>query len=427
MLERERRRYIKKARQILSVILIVSLSISAIWLGTYVGDRLAEADSTIIKRVDTQNYKRILNTYFPLIDYVYNSGNIRVSFSGEMKKLVKNIFGFDIEKPESIINSNIVLLSDYYPDYENNKLKALDNANKAESTPGTTPAPEGVASETPVPGSDITTNDSETGVHRETDTGEANNTAPPSNTVEDKTESFGKVTIQQIEGTNYKLDIEALLKEPLKLKNTKSGPQVLIYHTHTTEGYLKSTSELSSNLPSRLTDQRYNVLSVGDELTKLLKQDGIGVIHNGTNHLAQGDIGAYGRSLETVTSILKGNPSIVMTLDIHRDGYGEGKKLRSVIDIKGKSTAKIMFVVGTNYNLSHPNWKENLKLALRLQKYLEDNYPGITRPIYISSNRYNEHVTNGSLIVEVGGDGNTIAEATESMKYLSKAIYEVLK
>jgi stage II sporulation protein P len=345
-----------------------------------------------------------------------------------MRKLVENILGFDIEKPESIINSNIVLLSDYYPAYESNKLKRLDdNVKKALNTPGTSPSPSGVVSETPAPGSDIVTNDSETGVHRETDTGETNNATPPAVPAEEKTESYGKVAIQQLEGTNYKLDIEALLKEPLKLKNNKSGPQVLIYHTHTTEAYLKSISELGSDLPSRLTDQRYNVLAVGDELAKLLKQDGIGVIHNGTNHLAQGDIGAYGRSLETITNIIKGNPSIVMTLDIHRDGYGEGKKLRSVVDIKGKSAAKIMFVVGTNYNLQHPNWKENLKLALRLQKYLEDNYPGITRPIYISSNRYNEHVTNGSLIAEVGGDGNTISEATESMKYLANAIYEVLK
>lgn len=427
MLERERRKYIKKARQIFSVLIIGLLSLSAIWLGTYAGDRLAESDSTIIKKVDTQNYKYLLNTYFPLIDYVYNSGNIRVSFSGEMRKLVNNIFGFDIEKPESIINSNIVLLSDYYPDYESNKLKSLDNDKKALNTPGTSPSPSGAVSETPAPSSDIVTNDSETGVHKETDTGEANNATPPPVTAEETTASYGKVAIQQLEGTNYKLDIEALLKEPLKLKNNKSGPQVLIYHTHTTEAYLKSTSELGSDIPSRLTDQRYNVLAVGDELSKLLKQDGIGVIHNGTNHLAQGDVGAYGRSLETITNIIKGNPSIIMTLDIHRDGYGEGKKLRSVVDVKGKSAAKIMFVVGTNYNLQHPNWKENLKLALRLQKYLEDNYPGITRPIYISTNRYNEHVTNGSLIVEVGGDGNTISEATESMKYLANAIYEVLK
>lgn len=426
MLERERKNKVKKIKHYISVVTIIFLAICAIKLGVYVGDRLAEADNSMIKRVDTQDYKKVLNTYFPLIDFVYNSGNISISFSGEMKNMVRAIFGFDIERPQTVLNSNITILSDYFPAYESQQLKDLNKEND-NRTPGSTSSPDTTTDENSSQNTKGETSDSETGVHKETETGETKNATPPPVPEENKTASYGKVSVQQLEGTSFKLDIEALLKEPLKLKDSKTGPKVLIYHTHTTEAYLKNASEIDKNLPSRLSDQRYNVLAVGDELTKLLKQEGIGVIHNGTNHLAQGDIGAYARSLDTITNILKGNPSIAMTLDIHRDGLGETQKLRSVIDVKGKKSAKLMFVVGTNYNLAHPNWKENLKLALKLQKYLEDNYPGITRPTYISANRYNEHVTNGSLIVEVGGDGNTVDEATESMNYLAKAIGEVIK
>jgi len=422
MLTGRRRNIIRKVDKYLSVFIITVLAIIAIKFGIYVGDRLAEADNSMIKKVETQKFKSILDTYFPLIDFVYNSGNISVSFSGEINKMLNSIYGFDITTPETVLNSNITVLSSYYPAYQNELIKGYNKENDKNKTPDASPTPENtVQNSTPQP------SDDETGVHKETETGEVKNATPQPAVEENATESFGKVTIQQLEGTNFKLDIEALLKEPLKLKVSNSGPKVLIYHTHTTEAYLKNLSELDKSVPARTADQRYSVLAVGDELSKLLKQNDIGVIHNGTNHLAQGDIGAYARSFDTISSILKGNPSICMTLDIHRDGYGESKKLRSVANIKGKNCARIMFVVGSNYNLEHPNWKENLKLALKLQKYLEDNFPGITRPVYVSANRYNEHVTNGSLIVEVGGDGNTVDEASESMKYLARAIYEVMK
>ena len=71
-----------------------------------------------------------------------------------------------------------------------------------------------------------------------------------------------------------------------------------------------------------------------------------------------------------------------------------------------------MFVVGTNATgLEHPEWRENLKLAITLQSMLDERYPGLTRPIYISKNRYNQHLSKGALIVEIGGDGNLISES----------------
>lgn len=203
----------------------------------------------------------------------------------------------------------------------------------------------------------------------------------------------------------------------------RSGPKVLIYHTHTTERYLKNISELNKKVPNWTLDERYNVVKVGDELANQLhKKYNIDVIHNGTVHNYPNTTGFYVRSRDTVQKILKGNPSIKLLIDIHRDGVDKNK-LRVVKNIDGKSVAQIMFVVGT----VNPNWRENFKLALKLQNKLNEIAPGLARPIYLDNFIYNQDLGNGALLVEIGGDGNVVNESVESAKYLARAIYEVIK
>ena len=213
------------------------------------------------------------------------------------------------------------------------------------------------------------------------------------------------------------------METPLKLNSQKRGPKVLIYHTHTTESFITDLGELEkTGIPNRTTDATNNVVRVGEELAQILrKKYNIEVIHNSTIHNYPSDTGAYGRSLNTASNILTSYPSIQIVIDIHRDGI-EGKKLRTVTEINEKKVAKIMFVVGTD----HPQWKENLKLAITLQNMLNEKHPGITRPIYMSKYRYNQHLSNGALIIEIGGDGNLISECLESTKYLAEVINEVL-
>lgn len=439
MLRSRRRKYKEQMLKIISWVIIAFLAFGSIKIGLYVGDRLFYSNEDIIKKTDTHYFKNILNFSLPLIDLVYNSGNISISFEGEIRKVINGIFGFDITTPATILNSNSVFLSSYYSTYQAEQLKLAQHNNDSESTSkedntnhnSIIEDSRGIGEETKEVKPDsngATPNPSATPdpLKPDNDKDPKPGQTPANNTP--NVVSSGKITVLQIENTNFKIDIDTLIKEPLRLGLSKSGPKVLIYHTHTTEGYLKSISDLNKkDFPARTNDPKYNVLAVGESLTRNLKQYGFGVIHNGTNHLALGDIGAYSRSLDTMNSIIKGNPSVGITFDIHRDGYGEGNKLRSVTKINGKNAARLMFVVGSNKNLEHPNWKENLKLALKLQKYMEENYPGLMREVYISENRYNEHVTKGSLIVEVGGDGNTIDEAEESMKYLAKAVSEVVK
>ena len=86
-------------------------------------------------------------------------------------------------------------------------------------------------------------------------------------------------------------------------------------------------------------------------------------------------------------------------------------------------TAQLMFVVGTDGGgLEHPNWKQNLKVAVKIQEKANEMYPGLFRDMNLSKSRYNQHVSNGAFIIEVGTTGNTLEEAKNSMKYLANVI-----
>lgn len=234
--------------------------------------------------------------------------------------------------------------------------------------------------------------------------------------------SNGKINI--INETKYSIDINKFLNEPLKLSN-KKGPQVLIYHTHTTESFLKSIDQLSDkNIASRTTDNKYNVVRVGDALTSNLKKYKIDVLHNITVHDKDYN-SSYVNSLKTLTSFVNKYNSLNMVIDLHRDAAGEDK-LRVVKKVNGKDVAQIMFVIGTDSKLSNTKWRENLKLAIKIQARLNEICPGVAKPIYLSQKRYNQHLTNGSVIVEIGGDGNVIDECVRSTSYLAQAINDVI-
>ena len=94
----------------------------------------------------------------------------------------------------------------------------------------------------------------------------------------------------------------------------------------------------------------------------------------------------------------------------------------------GESCARLMLVVGTDQGgLEHPNWQENLANALKLQAVLEGEYPGLCRSLDLRTERFKQHVTPGSLLVEVGTNGNTLTQAMESARLLGGALAEMLQ
>ena len=215
------------------------------------------------------------------------------------------------------------------------------------------------------------------------------------------------------------IDAEKIAKEPLGYKISSTSPQVLIVHTHTTESYHEQ---------DRSVDEEKNMTAVGKVMAKKLSESGILCVHDTTVHDYPSYNGAYTLSAATTKAQLAANPSIKIVLDVHRDAVSseDGSKLKLSTNINGESVAQIMFVVGTDAQLKHNNWKENMKLALKLQRKANEMYPTLMRPINLRAQRFNQQLSKGSIIIEVGTNGNTIEEAKRGAELISDVIVSVL-
>ena len=237
------------------------------------------------------------------------------------------------------------------------------------------------------------------------------------------TNKYKSVKIKNL--TNIKLT-EDMLKPDYKVKNKKD---IIIYHTHTCESYTQT--EENQYTPSgnyRTTNLKYSVAKIGDELEKELKKHKFNVTHNKTKHDYPAYTGSYSRSLNTIEKILEKQKDTEIIFDIHRDAVGNKGNYAPTVKINGEKVAQIMFVIGTNDGGGkHPNWNNNLKFAVAVQEKANQMYPGLFRSINLRSATFNQKVSNAASIIEVGATGNTLEEATASMKYLANVLNEVLK
>lgn len=222
--------------------------------------------------------------------------------------------------------------------------------------------------------------------------------------------------------SKYQLKQE-ILKPDFELINKKD---IIIYHTHTCESYTptkENNYEASGNF--RTIDSNYNISRVGQELEKNLS-DMFNVNHNTTYHDYPAYSGSYTRSLATIKSLIPENYSGLI-IDLHRDALGNNSNYAPKVQIGDEVAAQIMFVIGTNGGgLTHLNWERNLKTAIKIQEKANEMYPGLFKPIILRDSRYNQHVSDGACIIEVGATGNTLEECNISMKYLAKVLEEVL-
>lgn len=241
------------------------------------------------------------------------------------------------------------------------------------------------------------------------------------NKIDSYTDTIGSVQIRN--GTSLELT-EDMLRPDIDFGNKKD---IIIFHTHTCESYTASEKynyEQTGNY--RTTDLNYSVARVGTELTDLLIQKGFNVIHDTTYHDYPEYTGSYTRSLETVQNIENNTPA-EFVIDLHRDAIGDSE-YGPRVKIGDEYAAQLMFVMGSNEGgLYHPNWNENLKLAIKIQEKANEMYPGLFKPIMLTKYRYNQSVARGSCIIEVGATGNTLDESLNSMKYLAEVIEEVMK
>lgn len=242
----------------------------------------------------------------------------------------------------------------------------------------------------------------------------------------------GNFFIKNKTGSNINFE-DYLSKVPeLSVKNKKK-PVVLIYHTHTSEGYMdKDDGSFPKDFSPRTQDKSKNVTAIGEELSKTLKENGISTLHDTTFHDYPVYEGAYKRSAKTVKEYIKKNPEIIITIDVHRDSMGENKtgKIKPTFKAKNnKKAAQIMIIsgCGINKSLNFPNWEKNLVFALNLQKICEQECPGLTREFLIKNSRYNQDLTKGSILIEVGSDMNTIEESKLAAKIFGKSLSNFIK
>ena len=276
-------------------------------------------------------------------------------------------------------------------------------------------------------------NEQEQNTQKEVKKEETNNVEQIQTRVETKvitnnpiTESFntqyGNVKIKN--QTDYQLTQEMLTPDI-----TTENKNIVLFHTHSCESYTPSEAYPYTQTGNfRTTDLNFTVTRVGTELENYLKQYNYNVVHNTDYHDYPAYNGSYTKSLATVENILKTTSSDII-IDIHRDAIGSRSDYAPIVQIgETDIAAQLMFVIGTNAGgLWHPNWNQNLKFAIKIQEKAEEMYPGLFKPIMLTTSRYNQHTGKYASIIEVGATGNTLEQCLTSMKYLAKVMNEVIK
>lgn len=228
----------------------------------------------------------------------------------------------------------------------------------------------------------------------------------------------------------YSYDKQALLERPSAMDLSQDGPKVLIIHTHSSEAYTQEAGyEYTPTSDYRTLDAHRSVIAVGDTVAAVLEEQGIETIHDRSCNDDPSYNDSYWTTLKKIEAWTEQYPSIQMVLDIHRDAIEDnaGNALALSTLQNGQSAAQLMLVVGTDQGgLSHPDWQENLANALKLQAVLQGQYPGLCRNLDLRTERFNQHCTPGSVLVEVGTNGNTLRQALWSAKLLGDGLARML-
>ena len=225
-------------------------------------------------------------------------------------------------------------------------------------------------------------------------------------------------------GTGYELDVGAILDEGPSVRLPAEGPQILIIHTHASEAYTPAgLDRYEASDVCRTEDARYSIIRVGDELCGIYEAAGLRVVHDQNIYDYPSYTGSYARSGAAVEEWLAEYPGIAVVIDMHRDALGsDGVVYKIMAEESGSVASQVMLLCGSDKSgLEHPNWRSNLALALYLQDAATQRYPSLMRPVELVPQRYNQHLSPGALILEVGSSGNTLQEALAAIRLFGEA------
>lgn len=243
------------------------------------------------------------------------------------------------------------------------------------------------------------------------------------------TKNYDKINIYGVTIYDYSsktIDYEELFERNINL--TKKSDPILLYCSHTSETYDNSDNfkfEYSGNY--RTKDSSYNMLSVASIMSNTLKDKGLTSVFDTTPHDYTSYDNAYKNSMKTINTNLKKHSRFGLVIDVHRDAAAD-LSFGPTVRINGKSVAKLMLVIGVGYE-GFPNeyWEENLTIALKIAKLGEEMYPGLFRQVLVRDARYNQHLSSGSILVEVGATGNTLEEAYYGARCFANILNKLYK
>ena len=243
------------------------------------------------------------------------------------------------------------------------------------------------------------------------------------------TDEYKNVRVKNTTETKS-LNIKKILSEPLELSVDKSKPAVLIFHSHTSEGYEMTERDwFAEGYTARTNDENRNIVRVGTEIADYLEKSGYTVIHDKTIH-DKSYSDSYSESRKTVAKHLEEHPEIQIVLDIHRDSMTQnnGDKIKPINTIADKKAAQLMIITGAEEGKvkNFPDWEDNLRFAVHLQNKCETMYPGLMRPMLFSQRKYNMDMTHFSLLIEMGSEANTLEEACYSGRMLASALASLM-
>ena len=210
------------------------------------------------------------------------------------------------------------------------------------------------------------------------------------------------------------------IREKYQHEEKADKPRVLIYHTHTYEAFEQNPNDPYPECGKwRTEDSRYNIVRVGDALAEELEALDIEVVHDTTEHEPPKLGTAYLRSLKTLEGYAQRGEEFDMMIDLHRDAASSRNTNPSCVTANGIKYARMMVLI-------KPNWKENYKLAQAVTDGLNAEIPGICRDVMVKNGRYNQHMSENAVLIEVGHNKNTLEEAVNAAKPLAKVIAGLL-
>ena len=224
-----------------------------------------------------------------------------------------------------------------------------------------------------------------------------------------------------INRTKFDVNLNSYLENEFPIGGSlpEKAPLVLIVHTHGSESYLENGYDFYSPEETfRSEDKSRNVVHIGEVLCEKLNSLGIRTIHDTSMYDTVDFNKSYAYSREGIKKALAENPTIRFVIDLHRDSVFDSNdnNIKPLTTIDGKKCAQLMLVVGTNQGGSdHPNWRDNLTFATYLQQKMNDMYPTLARPINLRTAAFNQGLSSGSVLLEVGSCGNTQEEAENAV------------